>query len=408
MCIVFWTLDHPDYSLIICSNRDEFLSRPTKSAHFHSFNQHEAAENSILSGIDDVGGGTWFGMSRTGRVALLTNITESVATTFSSSRGSLVSSFLLSSSTSPSLDDSQEGHRISLGDQVRELYPRDAKFAGFNMLLLAPTRPSPGPGPPNHPSSPSHPSSTSSPARSDRTGVQYDAYFVTNAGADGAISSRPLTADEKACGGFSNGVDASRDGEGSDWPKVKHGMRDFSDALKHSRNSRNSSSDSLNLETELVDRLFELLAWKSPDPITARVHLRNTVEVVPIPIPISKPIPNPSSTPTPTPIPISLEGETDATQAKDKDRCKDANERADKRTNMNTDKDEDKRYYGTRLATVILIRRDTGNVTFIERDIWKLGRGERGLDRNGDMNVEVERMSVSSESERRFCFELEA
>jgi uncharacterized protein with NRDE domain len=29
-------------------------------------------------------------------------------------------------------------------------------------------------------------------------------------------------------------------------------------------------------------------------------------------------------------------------------------------------------YYGTRLATVILVKRD-GSVTFVERDVWKLG-----------------------------------
>ncbi|KAF9065179.1 NRDE protein-domain-containing protein [Rhodocollybia butyracea] len=293
MCIVFWTLDHPDYSLIVCSNRDEYLNRPTRSATFHSFG-HEASPNSILSGIDEVGGGTWFGMTRSGKVALLTNITEPVSK-FTSSRGSLVSSFLLS--------DLHTGN--SLQQHVEKLYPWDAKYAGFNLLLLAPA-----------------------PSASSANELPYDASFVSNAGAGGAISSRPLSDIEKAGGGFSNGVDGKG---GSEWPKVTHGLQDFRAALK---------SQSLT-EAEFTNRLFEVLAWKSPTPVTMRSELRNTIEVTPLPITVEN---NPT-------------------------------------------------LYGTRLSTVILIRRD-GHVSFIERDIWK------------DMNGKIERIPVSSE--RRFCFKLDS
>ncbi|KAE9407357.1 hypothetical protein BT96DRAFT_963170 [Gymnopus androsaceus JB14] len=240
MCIAFFTLDHGNYSLIICSNRDEYLDRPTRNARFHSFSTHEADPQSILSGIDDVGGGTWFGLSRTGKVALLTNITEPVST-FSSSRGSLVSSFLLSKSSK------------SLQEEVEELYPRDAKYAGFNLLLLAPTS-------------------------AASTELQYDASFVTNAGAGGVISPRPLSAIEKSGGGFSNGIDGKG---GSEWPKVKHGMQDFRDALQ------SLLSDGLT-EAEFTDRLFELLTWKCPTTVTSRFELRNTVEVAPSPITLEK------------------------------------------------------------------------------------------------------------------------
>ncbi|KAJ3771625.1 NRDE protein-domain-containing protein [Lentinula raphanica] len=291
MCIVFWTLDHPDYSLIICSNRDEFLERRTRNAHFHSFNHEATHKDSILSGIDEVGGGTWFGMTRTGKVALLTNVTEPPAT-FNSSRGSLVSSFLLSDSPGSTLQE-----------EVERLYPRDARYAGFNMLLLAPV-------------------STTT------TEFQYDASFVTNGGAGGAISSRPLSAVEKAGGGFSNGIDGRG---GSEWPKVQHGMRDFQAALQ------SHSLEGLT-EAEFTDRLFELLTWKCPAPVTNRSELRNTVEVAPIPITL-----------------------------------------------------ESTKFYGTRLSTVVLVRRDM-HVTFIERDIWK------------EVNGKVERMPASSE--RKFCFKL--
>lgn len=57
-----------------------------------------------------------------------TNITER-PNSFTSSRGHLVSSFLLSDSSSP------------LEDEVGKVVSSDAKFAGFNLLLLAPTPP---------------------------------------------------------------------------------------------------------------------------------------------------------------------------------------------------------------------------------------------------------------------------
>ncbi|KAF5381192.1 hypothetical protein D9757_007898 [Collybiopsis confluens] len=411
MCIVFWTLDHPDYSLIICTNRDEFLDRPTESAHFHSFNKHEANPN-VLSGIDNVGGGTW------------TNITEP-PTTFGSSRGSLVSTFLLSEKnfgTTTAATATSSG----LDEQVKELYPPQAKYAGFNMLLLAPTASS--------------------------TGLRYDACFVTNAGAGGIISSRPLTRAENAWGGFSNGIDTQG---GSDWPKVKHGMRDFVAALEESRSSKLT-------EAGLVDRLFGLLAWKSPAPITGRGELRNTVEVVPIQTHIGNwaslnPSLDPaSSTHAPTPISLDEQEKQEAEDAadapdddgkdgKDEDKGEDENKDENTETEMGRAKTESsklktkaeniskdsigtnqdpippplkERYYGTRLSTVVLVRRDEArSVTFIERDVWRmatppsLGTG----DVHHHLRPKVERVPSRSNDghgrgsglgERRFDFEL--
>jgi uncharacterized protein with NRDE domain len=63
---------------IMCTNRDEFLNRPTEDAKFHSFG-HESVGNgdgdaqraNILSGLDDRAGGAWFGLNTAGRIALL-------------------------------------------------------------------------------------------------------------------------------------------------------------------------------------------------------------------------------------------------------------------------------------------------------------------------------------------------
>ena len=54
---------------ILIANRDEYLARPAEPASFHSF--HHENEWKAISGIDSKGGGTWLGISRTGRIAVL-------------------------------------------------------------------------------------------------------------------------------------------------------------------------------------------------------------------------------------------------------------------------------------------------------------------------------------------------
>ncbi|KIJ64585.1 hypothetical protein HYDPIDRAFT_111952 [Hydnomerulius pinastri MD-312] len=237
MCVAFFTLEHPDYALILCSNRDEYLSRPTEFAHFHSFEKkgHSLQEDSVLSGIDVRAGGTWLGVNRTGKVALLTNITEPL-TKFSSSRGHLVSSFLASQLSYP------------LEEDIRRLIPCDAKFAGFNLLLLAPSA-------------------------SNTPSLSFDATYVTNRGAGGPITYHSLTEAQRRCGGLSNGID----GKGADdWPKVQHGLHSLKGILDTL--PPNTSED------QLTERLFELLTWKSPQLPRDRSELRNTVQVEPITI----------------------------------------------------------------------------------------------------------------------------
>ncbi|KAL0062325.1 hypothetical protein AAF712_010809 [Marasmius tenuissimus] len=200
-----------------------------------------------------MGGGTWLGLSRTGKVALLTNITEESNSSIVTSRGSLVSSFLLNESDEP------------LDVQVQKCFPRDAKYAGFNLLLLAPST---MPAPPTQVSD-----------LDARVGLHYEATLVTNGAACGPITSRPLDAKECTCGGFSNGVDGKG---GAEWPKVKRGLRDFENLISQVTQTSDQHAD----EAELADRLFELLfsvrLWTPSEPVTKRGELRNTVQVEPI------------------------------------------------------------------------------------------------------------------------------
>ena len=90
MCLiaVAWKT-HPDYPLVVCANRDEFLARPTQIAHFWpDFPQ-------IFGGRDSLGGGSWMGVSTQGRFAAVTNIRNPAANRDDvQSRGLLVSQFL--------------------------------------------------------------------------------------------------------------------------------------------------------------------------------------------------------------------------------------------------------------------------------------------------------------------------
>ncbi|GAA5992215.1 hypothetical protein JCM11641_001017 [Rhodosporidiobolus odoratus] len=84
MCIVFWsTPQQGPYSLIVASNRDEFLARPTVEAGWHDWSPPSSSGSSessssgnpertasrpmkqhrILYGLDLIAGGTWFGIS---------------------------------------------------------------------------------------------------------------------------------------------------------------------------------------------------------------------------------------------------------------------------------------------------------------------------------------------------------
>jgi len=297
MCVGFWSLENSEYALILCTNRDELLSRPTTNAHFHSFGhkpESEVQEGFVLSGRDLRAGGTWLGINRSGRVALLTNITEPPPSEVSS-RGYLVSSYLLSDPAG------------SLSDELDKLNAHDAKFAGFNLLLL-------------------------SPSSCDAQNLSFDAALVTNHGAGGVITSRPLSADERRCGSISNGVDGKG---GNEWPKVHQGIQSLHELLGTVSADTN--------EAELTNSLFELLTWQSAEPPRERSQLRDTIFVDPLPIPVGC-------------------GPSDL--------------------------------YGTRLSTILLVRRD-GKVLFVERDIWQM-----------DEEGKVAMAGTESSSDRQYRFQL--
>ncbi|MEE8514129.1 MAG: NRDE family protein [Gammaproteobacteria bacterium] len=91
MCLIlFSNKEHPVYSLVLGTNRDEFYERPTAPASFWT-----DAPN-MLAGRDLRHGGTWLGIHRNGRFAAVSNYRDPSSDRLQAlSRGIVVRDFLL-------------------------------------------------------------------------------------------------------------------------------------------------------------------------------------------------------------------------------------------------------------------------------------------------------------------------
>lgn len=90
MCLILFSHDiHPKYRLILAANRDEYYERPTRSLSYWE----DAPE--VLAGRDMKNSGTWMGVTRTGRIAAITNYRDPASVMdHAPSRGLLASTFL--------------------------------------------------------------------------------------------------------------------------------------------------------------------------------------------------------------------------------------------------------------------------------------------------------------------------
>jgi uncharacterized protein with NRDE domain len=115
MCLAIVALDaHPRYRVVIAANRDEFHARAAAPAHWWPIG--------LLGGQDLVGGGAWFGVTRGGRWALVTNFREGIPRDPGApSRGALVVRAL--TDPSPPL---QAAAAIAV---------EGARYHGFNLLV---------------------------------------------------------------------------------------------------------------------------------------------------------------------------------------------------------------------------------------------------------------------------------
>ena len=89
MCVIYFAFNkHNDHTLVLLANRDESYARPTRAAgYWEDF-------PTIYGGRDLQGGGTWLGVTNTGRFGAVTNYRDPRAPLGTQSRGSLVADFL--------------------------------------------------------------------------------------------------------------------------------------------------------------------------------------------------------------------------------------------------------------------------------------------------------------------------
>lgn len=117
MCLLLLALNkHPVYKLVIAANRDEYYKRPTARAAF--WDDHPC----LLAGKDLRGGGTWFGVTKSGKIAGITNYREpSSMKTNAPSRGRIVTDFL----------SGEKGPE----EYLEHLAATAGDFNGFNLLV---------------------------------------------------------------------------------------------------------------------------------------------------------------------------------------------------------------------------------------------------------------------------------
>ena len=120
MCLIVVSLnDHPNYKLIVATNRDEFYNRKTASA------QYWEDHPQVLGGRDLQAGGTWLAMNVNGRIAMVTNYRDLDRYNPSApSRGHLVADYVLS--TDPPLQ------------YMEQVASKGAQYNGFNLLAGSP------------------------------------------------------------------------------------------------------------------------------------------------------------------------------------------------------------------------------------------------------------------------------
>ncbi len=117
MCLILFSFEpKTDTPLILAANRDEFFDRPTRPAQFWPEHPH------VLAGKDLTAGGTWLGMTRSGRFAAITNVREpNVAVENPLSRGLLTLNYLTGN--------------MAPQAYLESISPEQERYPGFNLLV---------------------------------------------------------------------------------------------------------------------------------------------------------------------------------------------------------------------------------------------------------------------------------
>ena len=116
MCLIAWNWQPGSATpLLLIGNRDEFYARPAQAL-------HHWPDAPVIAGRDTQAGGSWLGVSRSGRLAALTNYRSVVpARQDAPSRGELVTDFLNST--------------LDTGSYLRALQAHAGTYNPFNLLV---------------------------------------------------------------------------------------------------------------------------------------------------------------------------------------------------------------------------------------------------------------------------------
>lgn len=119
MCLITFAYKvHPEYRLILASNRDEFYARPTRKAQPWFPEQLPY----IIAGKDLEAGGTWMGVTKSARWAALTNYRDPKWEVLDPpSRGQIVLNYLKNPAPPEKF--------------IKQLNEHAGKYAGFNVLV---------------------------------------------------------------------------------------------------------------------------------------------------------------------------------------------------------------------------------------------------------------------------------
>ena len=118
MCLIYvaWR-HHPRFRLVVAANRDEFHARPALPAHWWD------DAPGVLAGRDLEAGGTWLGVSSSGRFAAITNYRgPSAHLAGAPSRGALVSGFLAGDTPAP--------------EHLGRIMQEGQRYNGFSLLAM--------------------------------------------------------------------------------------------------------------------------------------------------------------------------------------------------------------------------------------------------------------------------------
>ena len=117
MCLILFSYNqHPEFPLVLAANRDEFYNRPAEKAKFWKSNPE------IVAGVDLTAGGTWMGITKHGKMAMITNYRDlRNIKQEAPSRGHLVADFLIG--------------KTSAATYMENLISNTHEYNGYNLIV---------------------------------------------------------------------------------------------------------------------------------------------------------------------------------------------------------------------------------------------------------------------------------